>query len=155
MYKNENGLSWREQAVLNFILEASDGIVTREVYSNVKMSKATALKSLAVLEAKGLIYHEMVGPSKTWHIQKRCEKCDSPMEPHIVYRCGECNKNLYIPNGPINIMEPKDDRWDNLFGALQNADAYVELRKKGFMSDDGLTETGLVLKGKMEDIYSA
>lgn len=151
--KNKNGLSWREEAVFRFLLEATDGVVTHEVYTNVNMSKATALKSLAVLEAKGLISHEMVGPSKTWHITRKCEKCGRLLIPKVIYLCEDCNVNLYMLLDAINSMEAKEDRWDKMYEALKNINSYLFLREKGFIDEMGLTEKGADLNQKMKNIY--
>jgi hypothetical protein len=96
MEKNEDGLSWREEAVYEYLCEANDDVVTHTIYRKVPMAKATALKSLAVLEAKNLISHEMLGPTKIWRVNRFCEKCNAKMKAHIIYECENCDGKRFI-----------------------------------------------------------
>lgn len=95
-YKNESGLTWREQAVFDYMCDLDEGVVTHDIYKNVPMAKATALKALSVLEAKNLIFQEMFGPSKIWYTNKFCEKCGGIMKAQIVYKCENCDDERFI-----------------------------------------------------------
>ncbi len=59
---------WREKHLLE-ILEAGK-LSTTEVVERASMSKATALKYLGGLKAKGLVNCEMIGPTKLWSLAR-------------------------------------------------------------------------------------
>ena len=61
----------RNENLIAFIKSKNDiGIMplAREIYEGVKMAKATALKYLVVLRAKGILEYVVVGTSYLWYI---------------------------------------------------------------------------------------
>jgi hypothetical protein len=59
--------------LLSFIQnQNNNGIApsSADIYKAVEMAKATALKHLAVLQAKGLVDYLFIGPTKLWYISK-------------------------------------------------------------------------------------
>jgi len=72
--------------LIAFIKNKNDlGIMpsSREIYEGVDMAKATALKHLEVLHAKGIIEYIMVGPSRLWYMSQ--SKNGNTLIPKIVF----------------------------------------------------------------------
>ena len=44
------------------------GLTTSDIGSKLGLSRNTTMKYLAIMEAKGIIYHRIVGPSNLWFL---------------------------------------------------------------------------------------
>ena len=103
MKDTEKKLSYREKELMEIINTSPMPITTREIYQRADMAKATALKYLAVLVARGFAEHEYVGPTKLWWIVEHCPICDGIMKHKYVSTCTTCTRKKR--NGKIK------ERW--------------------------------------------
>ena len=89
----DDDLTYREKELLSLIQAQNGRMMTSDIYRVANMAKATALKHLAVLEAKGLIRSEYIGPVKLWWICTHCPKCNAVMSPTFLLYCKTCRNH--------------------------------------------------------------
>lgn len=92
MAPQNDDLTLREKVILGIIEAQTGRMITADIYRLAPMAKATALKHLEVLEAKGLIYQENLGQVKVWWPVRHCQKCGAAMIPTRTYICPDCNE---------------------------------------------------------------
>jgi len=76
----------RNENLIAFIKSKNDiGVMPsgREIYKGVEMAKATALKYLVVLRAKGILEYVVVGTSYLWYIAQ--DENGNTVIPKIVF----------------------------------------------------------------------
>lgn len=86
-------LPFYEAALYELVKKQSGRTTTAEICKQTRMSRATALKYLEVLKAKGVLGSEWVGPSKIWWPIERCPICNTILRPSVVLVCQNCKTN--------------------------------------------------------------
>ena len=87
----EDPLLWREKEIMRIIRKYPTPITTRTIYQLADMAKATALKHLAVLEAKKLVGCVHIGPTKLWWVIEPCPNCGISMQKVFILQCPNCH----------------------------------------------------------------
>ena len=90
MKGTKDALSWREENIMNILRRQPTMITTRAIYQLADMAKATALKHLAVLEAKNLVGCVHIGPTKLWWVIECCLNCGDIMQKVFMLQCPNC-----------------------------------------------------------------
>lgn len=75
-------MHWREKDLLAAMQE--EKLTTSEIVSRVNMCKVTALKYLEILQERGLVDCEMIGPTKIWFLKNDIEKQEKKVKVLVV-----------------------------------------------------------------------